>query len=59
MATPMVSGAAALLLSKEPWLTNVEVKMRLRESAVNLSLPHSRQGWGLLDVARFCRISLI
>lgn len=56
MATPMVSGAAALLLSKEPWLTNVEVKMRLRESAVDLGLPHSRQGWGLLDVRRFCRL---
>ncbi len=59
MATPIVSGAAALLLSKEPWLTNVEVKMRLRESAVDLLLPHSRQGWGLLDAARFCRISSI
>lgn len=59
MATPMVSGAAALLLSKEPWLTNVEVKMRLRESAVDLQMPHSRQGWGLFDAARFCRISSI
>lgn len=57
MATPMVSGAVALLLSKEPWLTNVEVKMRLRESAVDLGLEHSRQGWGLLDVGRFCRIT--
>lgn len=57
MATPMVSGAAALLLSKEPWLTNVEVKMRLRESADDLGLDHSRQGWGLLNVKKFCRIS--
>ncbi len=56
MATPMVSGAAALLLSKEPWLTNVEVKMRLRESAVDLGREHSSQGWGLLDVSRFCRL---
>lgn len=56
MATPMVSGAAAILLSKEPWLTNVEVKMRLRESAQDLHLPHSQQGWGLLDIQRFCRL---
>lgn len=56
MATPMVSGAAALLLSKEPWLTNVEIKMRLRETAVDLGLEHSRQGWGLLDISRFCGI---
>lgn len=52
MATPMVSGAVALLLSKEPWLTNVEIKMRLRETATDLRLPHSRQGWGLLDVRK-------
>lgn len=57
MATPMVSGAAALLLSKEPWLSNVEVKMRLRECADDLGLEHSRQGWGLLNVKRFLRIS--
>ncbi|MDO4344142.1 MAG: S8 family peptidase [Eubacteriales bacterium] len=56
MATPMVSGAAALLLSKEPWLTNVEIKMRLRESATDLGLEHSRQGWGLLNIKRFCRL---
>lgn len=54
MATPVVSGAVALLLSKEPWLTNVEVKMRLRETAVDLGMPHGRQGWGLLDICRFC-----
>lgn len=58
MATPMVSGAAAMLLSREPWLTNVEVKMRLRETADDLGLPHSRQGWGLLNIGRFCRIFL-
>lgn len=58
MATPMVSGAVALLLSREPWLTNVEVKMRLMETADNLGWPHSRQGWGLLNIGRFCRIFL-
>ena len=58
MATPMVSGAAALLLSQEPWLTNVEVKMRLMETTDDLGRPHSRQGWGLLNIGRFCRIFL-
>lgn len=57
MATPMVSGAATLLLSREPWLTNVEVKMRLREAAVDLGLEHNRQGWGLLNVSDFCRLA--
>lgn len=56
MATPMVSGAIALLLSEEPWLTNVEVKMRLRESARDLGRPHSSQGWGLLDAAALCGV---
>ena len=50
MATPVVSGAIALLLSQEPGLTNAEVKIRLRESAVDLHLPQNRQGWGKLDV---------
>lgn len=56
MATPMVSGAVALLLSKEPWLSNVEVKMRLRECAEDLGMDHSRQGWGLLNVKKFCAL---
>ncbi len=56
MATPMVSGAVALLLSKEPWLSNVEVKMRLRESAMDLGLEHNRQGWGLLNIPAFLQL---
>lgn len=52
MSTPVVSGAIALLLSKYPYMTNREVKIRLKESAVNLGMPHSRQGWGMLDVRR-------
>lgn len=56
MATPMVSGAVALLLAKEPWLTNVEVKMRLRESAVDLGMERNRQGWGLLNIPAFLEL---
>ncbi len=52
MATPVVSGSIALLLSKYPTLTPKEVKIRLKESCTDLHLPHSNQGWGLLDANR-------
>ena len=53
MSTPLVSGAIALLLEKYPDMTNLEVKLRLRERAVDLGLPRNQQGGGLLDVGRF------
>lgn len=52
MAAPAVAGAAALLLEKEPYLTNVEVKMRLKEAAVDLGYSANRQGWGMPDLRR-------
>ena len=52
MSTPLVSGAIALLLEKYPSMTNLEVKLRLKERAVDLGLPRNQQGWGLLDVGR-------
>ncbi|MDF2589647.1 MAG: hypothetical protein K0S41_3488 [Anaerocolumna sp.] len=52
MATPLVSGAIALLLSKYPTMSNRDVKLRLRESAVDLGYPWSKQGWGLLNIPR-------
>jgi len=52
MATPLVSGAIALLLSKYPNMTNKDVKLKLRESAVDLGFPWSKQGWGLLNIPR-------
>ena len=52
MSTPLVSGAIALLLEKYPDMTNLEVKLRLRERSVDLGLPRNQQGWGLLDVGR-------
>jgi serine protease AprX len=50
MATPIVSGAIACLLSKFPEMTNVEVKLKLRESSV----PGKKesQGWGMLHVGK-------
>ena len=52
MSTPIVAGAIALLLEKYPGMTNRDVKLRLRDRAVDLGLPKNRQGWGLLDVGR-------
>ncbi|OUP80788.1 peptidase S8 [Lachnoclostridium sp. An169] len=48
MATPVVSGAIACLLSKYPDMTNVEVKLRLRESCQ--AFPGTEAGWGMLSV---------
>lgn len=52
MATPMITGAIALLLSVHPELTPKEVKIKLRDSAFDLGFPQSKQGWGLLDVKK-------
>ena len=50
MSTPLVSGAIALLLQKHPCMSNRDVKLLLRERAVDLGLPINQQGWGMLDV---------
>lgn len=52
MSTPVVAGALALLLEKYPEMNNRDVKLRLRERAVDLGLPRNQQGWGLLDVGK-------
>lgn len=52
MATPIISGAVALLLSKEPNLTNEEVKKRLKACCSNLKMPPTRQGSGMLNVQK-------
>lgn len=52
MATPLVSGAIALLLEQHPDMTNRDVKLHLRSRAVDLGLPRNQQGWGLLDLKR-------
>lgn len=52
MATPVVSGAIALLLSAHPELSNREVKLKLRNSAVDLGQHWEKQGWGLLNVRK-------
>lgn len=56
MAAPAVAGAIALLLQQEPYLTNVEVKMRMRECAADAHLAQNRQGWGIPDLRRLLRL---
>ena len=53
MATPVLSGILALLLEKYPDMTNKDVKLRLYRRAVDLGLPKSRQGWGMIDIKGF------
>lgn len=52
MSTPIVSGAIALLLEKYPYMENVDVKLRLMETVIDLGLPRNQQGWGMLDVGK-------
>ena len=52
MATPVVSGAIALLIATHPEITNREVKLKLRNSAINLGQHWEKQGWGLLNVRK-------
>ena len=53
MSTPYVSGSIAQMLQKDPMLTNVEIKMMLRDSARDMGYPQNVQGWGLFDRERF------
>ena len=50
MATPIVSGAAALLLEKYPYLNNEQVKRKIVYSARDLGEAWNKQGWGMLDI---------
>lgn len=51
MAAPFISGAVALLLSKEPNLTYKEILARLQSSSIDLSVAgkDADTGYGLLD----------
>lgn len=49
MSTPYVSGVIALLLSKEPYLTPKQVKLRLYETSLDLGKSNNQQGWGLIN----------
>lgn len=52
MATPVVSGALALLLQKHPEYDNETAKRKLLFSADDLQEPWYQQGWGMINVAK-------
>ncbi len=52
MSTPIVTGALALLAEKFPEMTNTNMKLRLRECAVDMKLPPNHQGWGRINIKR-------
>lgn len=56
MATPVVSGAIAILLGAYPWLTPAEVKLILHDSAVPFERKNEKQGWGKIDVKRMLEV---
>ena len=55
MSTPLVSGGIACLLEKDPRLSNVEVKMLLRENAEDMGLPRNQQGWGKFNCEKLIK----
>ena len=56
MATPIVTGAAALLIQKCGRLECEEIKRRMIYSAVDLKEPWTKQGWGMVNVKRMMTI---
>ncbi len=56
MATPIVSGAAALLLQKNPEFSNEQVKRKINYSATDLHEPWTKQGWGMVNVGKLIKI---
>lgn len=56
MATPIVTGAAALLIQKYGRLECEEIKRRMIYSAIDLKEPWTKQGWGMLNVRRMLTI---
>lgn len=53
MSTPLISGAIAVMLEKDPLLTNMEIKMLLKESTDDLGMPRNIQGWGKFNCKKF------
>ncbi len=53
MSTPIVAGAVAVLLQKEPHLSPDQVKLRLKKSSTSLNYSQNQQGWGLINVEKF------
>ena len=55
MATPIVSGAAALYLQKFPYMNNEQVKRQMIYNARDMGDTWTKQGWGMLNLEEMCR----
>jgi subtilisin family serine protease len=49
LSTPLVAGAAALVLSAHPELTPIQVRDALRNTATNAAAPNNNIGWGIIN----------
>lgn len=52
MATPIISGTAAVFLEKYPHFKCDDFRKRLTYTATDLGEPWNKQGWGMLNVER-------
>ncbi len=52
MATPIVSGAAALFLQKYPYCSSMQLKRHMLLAAKDLGEEETKQGWGMLDIEK-------
>lgn len=52
MATPIISGAAALFFSKYPDMSNEGFKQRLTKTARDLGEAWNQQGWGMVNIRK-------
>ncbi|PKL77878.1 MAG: hypothetical protein CVV27_04390 [Candidatus Melainabacteria bacterium HGW-Melainabacteria-1] len=53
MATPMVAGIVALMISQNPSLTNVQIKQRVMQTAVDLGAPGYDDQFGAGRISAF------
>jgi len=49
-STPLIAGAAAVLLSANPTLTVPQIRRALKETAHQSSNPDNNYGWGIIDI---------
>ena len=56
MSTPLVTGAIACALEKNPALTNTDIKTMLMNSADDMGLTQNLQGWGKFNRRKFLKM---
>ena len=56
MSTPLVTGAIACALEKNPALTNTDIKTMLMNRADDMGVPQNLQGWGKLNRRKFLKM---